>query len=47
MMKFLTEETEPSPASGDAGPDNFNNTVIIVNDDQMTMSIIQWRNDCH
>ena len=47
MIKFLTEETEPLPEAGDAGPDNSDNTVIIVNGDKMTMFIIQWKNDCH
>ena len=47
MMKFLTERTEPSAKAGDAGLDNSDNTVIIVNGDEMTMSITQWKNDCH
>ena len=48
MIKFLTEETEPLPeAGGAAGPDNSDNTVIIVNGDKMTMFIIQWKNYCH
>ena len=47
MIKFLTEQTEPLPEAGDAGPDNSDNTVIIVNGDKMTMFIIQWKNDCH